>query len=68
MLTIILIILACILAYLIYKKINIIISIIFLTSLLGVEYFYLGFSMQGVFIFLLTMISSTILVERYEKI
>ena len=68
MLTIILIILACILAYLIYKKINIIISIIFLTSLLGVEYFYLGFSMQGVFIFLITMISSTILVERYEKI
>ena len=56
MLTIILIILACILAYLIYKKINIIISIIFLTSLLGVEYFYLGFSMQGVFIFLITMI------------
>ena len=68
MLTIILIILACILAYFIYKKINILISIIFLTSLLGVEYFYLGFSMQGVFIFLITMISSTILVERYEKI
>lgn len=68
MLTIILIILAGILAYLIYKKINIIVSIIFLISLLGVEYFYLGFSMQGVFIFLITMIASIILVGRYEKI
>lgn len=68
MLTIILIILAGILAYLIYKKINIIVSIIFLISLLGVEYFYLGFSMQGVFIFLITMIASIIIVERYEKI
>lgn len=68
MLTIILIILAGILAYIIYKKINTIVSVIFLISLLGVEYFYLGFSMQGVFIFLIMMIASIIIVGRYEKI
>ena len=67
-LTIVLIILAGILLYLIYKKINIVVSMIFLISLLCVEYFYLGFSMQGVFVFLIAMIASIIMLARYNKI
>ena len=36
--------------------------------MLGVEYFYLGFSLQGVFIFIIAMITSIILLLKYNKI
>ena len=47
-LTIILVVLAVILSVLIWKKIDIVASIVFFTGLIGVEYFYLGFSLQGI--------------------
>ncbi len=60
--------LAAILLYLIYKKINLITAVIFLLGLTYVEYFYIGFSLQGSFLFFIMMISSIILLKRYEKI
>ena len=56
--TIMLISLAVILAYLLYKNINITVAVIFITGMLGIEYFYLGFSLQGIFVFLITDISN----------
>ncbi len=67
-LTILLIILALTLAFLLFKKTNIIVSIIFLLSLASVEYFYLGFSLQGIFIFLVAVIASIVLIVRFDKI
>jgi len=67
-LTIILIILSIILAIALRRKTNIIVSIIFLLSLWSVEYFYLGFSLQGIFVFLIAVISSIILIVRFKKI
>ena len=67
-LSIVLVILAIILVSLISKKINFSTGIIFLTGLLGIEYFYLGYSLQGVFIFLIMMIVSIIILSRYNKI
>ena len=67
-LTICLVTLSIALLYLIYKKFNLIVASIFFTGLLGAEYFYLGFSLQGIFVFLITMISSIILILKYEKI
>lgn len=67
-LTILLIILAFAVIFLIYKKTNLITSIIFFTGLVGIEYFYLGFSLQGIFVFLIMMISSIIMLLKYNKI
>lgn len=67
-LTCILIILFIIFIILLYRKSNIVTAIIFSTCLLGVEYFYLGFSMQGIFIFLIMMIASIIILCKYSKI
>ena len=67
-LTFMLIILFIIFIILLYKKSDIVTSIIFSTCLLGVEYFYLGFSMQGIFIFLIMMIASVIILCKYSKI
>ena len=53
---------------LIAKKLNMEIAIIFLLGLFGVEYFYMGLSLQGCFVFLITMISSIFILEKYEKI
>ena len=67
-LTILLVALAIILSFLIGKKINFITAMTFLMGLLGVEYFYLGFSLQGIFVFIIMMISSIIILLRYKKI
>lgn len=67
-LTCILIILFIIFIILLYKKSDIVTAIIFSTCLLGIEYFYLGFSMQGIFIFLIMMIASIIILCKYSKI
>lgn len=66
-LTCVLIILCIIFTILLYKKTNIVNVIIFSTGLLGVEYFYLGFSLQGIFVFLIMMIASIILLCKYDK-
>lgn len=62
------IILAIILLYFINKKINLITAIIFLIGLIWVEYFYIGISLQGAFVFFIMMISSILLLTRFEKI
>ena len=67
-LTILLIMLSITLAITLYKKTNIIVSMIFLLSLWSVEYFYLGFSLQGIFVFLIAVISSILLITRFKKI
>lgn len=64
---IIIVILAIILLTLIWKKIDKLIAIIFFISLVGVEYFYINFSLQGIFVFLIMMISSIILIRKYKK-
>lgn len=66
--TIMLISLAVILAYLLYKNINITVAVIFITGMLGIEYFYLGFSLQGIFVFLITVISSIYMLQRWNNI
>lgn len=68
LLTAILFILACIVMYLIAKKINWITSIIFAIGLISIEYFYLGFSLQGVFVFLIAMIFSIYVLITENKI
>lgn len=67
-LTCVLIILFMIFSILLYKKSNIVTTIIFSTCLLGIEYFYLGFSMQGIFVFLIMMIASIIILCKNNKI
>lgn len=67
-LTILLAILAIILSNLISKKINFLIGIIFLIGLLSVEYFYLGYSLQGIFVFIIMMLTSIIISSKYNKI
>lgn len=67
-LTILLIILSIILAIILYKKTNIFVVIIYLLGLWSVEYFYLGFSLQGIFVFLIAVTSSIVLVTRFKKI
>lgn len=66
--TILLFLLFIIFASLIYKKINFTVSAIFTMGLISIEYFYLGFSMQGIFVFLITMIASIILLAKNGKI
>ncbi|MBP3256159.1 MAG: hypothetical protein J6M60_06730 [Clostridia bacterium] len=66
--TIILIILAIILLYLIAKKINIKTMIFFLVSLIFIEYFYIGQSLQGTSIFIITMIASIIILIKEPKL
>lgn len=66
-LTIILIMLSIILVIVLSKKANIIVALIFLLGLWSVEYFYLGFSLQGIFVFLIAIISSIILTVRFRK-
>lgn len=67
-LTCILIVLFIIFIIFLYRKSDIVTAIIFSTCLLGIEYFYLGFSMQGIFIFLIMMIASIIILDKYSKI
>lgn len=62
------IILAIILLYYINKKINLITAIIFLIGLIWIEYFYIGISLQGAFVFFIMMVSSILLLTRFEKI
>lgn len=66
-LTIILFVLFIMLFYLLEKRTNIIISIIFSLGLFCVEYFYLGFTLQGVFVFLISMIFSIVILVKKEK-
>ena len=66
--TVIFVILACLLFYQLKKKINLFVAIIFLIGLIGVEYFYIGISIQSSFVFMITMISSLIILIRGNKI
>lgn len=68
MLTIILFVLAIILLCLIYKKLDIVVALIYLLSLVGVEYFYMQYSIHGIFVFLIFMISTIYILIRYDKI
>lgn len=65
--TIILSILFITFVYLIYKKINFTVAAIFAMGLISIEYFYLRFSMQGIFIFFIMMIASIILLIKNGK-
>ncbi len=67
-LTIIFILLGIWLLYLIYKKLSPILAIIFFIGLVGVEYLYMGISLQGASIFLILMIASIYILIRNEKI
>ena len=67
-LTIILIILSILLLYLIAKKINIVTMIIFLISLIGIDYFYMGISLQGVSVIIIMTILSIIILAKEAKI
>lgn len=67
-LTILLITLAIILLFLLYKKTNITISIIFLLGLMSADFIFLGFSMHSIICFLIAIITSIILILRFDKI
>ncbi len=66
-LVVILLILSIILIYMIYKKINLGTAIIFFCGLLMCDYFYIGLSTQGAPVFLITMISSILILSRNIK-
>lgn len=66
--TIIIVLLFLALIYLLERKTNIIISLIFGIALFCVEYFYLGYTLQGIFVFFIMMVSSIIILLRFEKI
>lgn len=66
--TVAFVILAGILLYLINKKINWVASIFFLIGLIGVEYFYIGISLQSSFCFFIMMISSIIILIKEKNI
>lgn len=66
--TVILITLAVVVLYNMYKKLGLFYAIIFLLGLVGVEYFYIGLSIQGCFIFLITMIFMKIILEKDGKL
>lgn len=53
--------------YLLQKKTNIIIGIIFEIGLFCVEYFYLGYTLESVFVFLIMMITSIIILLFHDK-
>lgn len=65
---IILILLAVFFLKNIHKKLGIVYSILFLVGFIGVEYFYMGESIQGCFIFLITMIVMNILLRKNANI
>ncbi len=67
-LTIAFLFLAIIVLFNIYKKLGIFYMITFLLGLIGIEYFYMGVSIQGCFVFLITMILMEIILTRFEKI
>ena len=56
------------LLYLLYKKLSPFIAMFFFVGLTGVEYLYMGISLQGASIFLILMISSIYILIRHEKI
>lgn len=62
------VILGIILLYLVYKKIDLIESIIMLIALFSVDYLYIGLSLQGTPAFLITIISSIFILIKYNKI
>lgn len=66
-LKIILILVVALLTFLVYKKINIFTAFIYIIALIGVEYFYMYYSIHGIFTFLVAMISSIIILVRYNK-
>lgn len=66
--TVILITLAVVVLYNMYKKLGLFYALIFLLGLVGVEYFYIGLSIQGCFIFLITMIFMKIILEKDGKL
>lgn len=61
-------VLATTLLMLINKKTNIWVMLVFLTAFISVEYLYIGVSLQGSSIFFITMLTSIILIYRYNKI
>lgn len=67
-LIILLTILMGVLLYLIYKNIGIYEALIFLLGFISVEYFYIGLSLQGCWIFLITVISCIMIIKKYDKI
>lgn len=67
-LIILLVILMGILLYLIYKNIGGYEALIFLLGFIAVEYFYIGISLQGCWIFFIAVIASIIIIKRYDKI
>lgn len=68
LLTILICILGVIVLYLIGKKINIITGIIFFISLTSVNYWYMGISLQGSWIFIISMVFAIIILRNNKKI
>jgi len=67
-LTVLLCILLGIFTYLVIKKINWFIGVIFLTGLISVETLYMGVSLQGYSVFFIMLTFSIFVLLRYKKI
>ena len=65
---IIIFILLLIFFYLLQKNTNVIIGLLFTIGLFCVEYFYLGYTLQGISVFLIAIISSIIILMKNKKI
>lgn len=66
--TVIFVILAGLLLYQLKKKVNLFVAVVFLFGLIGVEYFYIGISIQSSFVFMIMMISSLIILTGENRI
>lgn len=60
-------ILGAVFLFLLYKKFNLITALVFLFGLIICDYFYIGLSLQGSFIFLITIIASIIILTKNVK-
>lgn len=65
--TILLIILGIILLYKIYKEFGISMALIFISGMIVCDYYYVGLSLQGVFIFLITTVATLMLFSKKIK-
>ena len=55
------------LLYILYKKINIIVSFVFLNALLAIEYFFVGMTLHSASVFIITMAASIYILARFDK-
>lgn len=63
-----LILVVIVLIFFLYKKVDAITSIIYIMSLISVEYFYLYYSLHGIFNFIIALFFSIFILVKYDRV